>query len=104
MSQDNIHHARDKILNDPEFQQLVKRKNAISTTLTIAMLVFYFGFVLLLAFGRDVLAAPIGNATLGIPIGIGVIIVAWVLTGIYVRWANNTYDALIAQFKAKYEA
>lgn len=95
-------HTKSDILNDPEFIELVRQKNAISTTLTIVMLAVYFGFILLLAFGRELLARPVGNATLGIPLGISVIVVAWVLTGIYVRWANARYDAMIAHFKAKF--
>jgi len=95
-------HTKSDILNDPEFRELVRQKNSISTTLTVIMLAVYFGFILLLAFGRDILAARAGAATLGIPLGIGVIIIAWILTGVYVRWANARYDAMIAQFKAKF--
>ena len=95
-------HTKSDILNDPEFIELVRQKNSISTTLTVIMLAVYFGFILLLAFGREILARPVGNATLGIPLGIGVIIAAWILTGVYVRWANARYDAMIAHFKARF--
>ena len=62
----------------------------------------YFGFVFLIAFGRDFLSSDIApSITVGIPIGIGVIIVSWVLTGIYVRWANQKYDVMVEKLKDK---
>ena len=46
-------------------------------------------------------AAPIGRATIGIPLGLGVIIFAIILTGLYVQWANTKYDSLIARIKSR---
>lgn len=90
------------ILDDPDFKELRARKNAVSTWLTGLTLVIYFGFILLVAYGKPILATKIsGNLTLGIPLGIGVILVSWVLTGVYVLWANSTYDALVARVKDK---
>ena len=77
--------------------QLSREKGAISSRLTIALLAFYFGFIVLLAFAPETLAGRVGNATLGIPLGIGVIIAAWLLTGVYVRWANTRHDELVAR-------
>ena len=58
------------------------------------MLLVYFGFILVLAFNKALLAEKIGeHVTLGIPVGVGVILFAWILTGIYVRWANAYYDS-----------
>ena len=91
-----------EILCDPEFADLARRKNALSLALTAAILLVYFGFVALLAFAPEILSARIGAVTLGIPIGIGVIIFAWILTGIYVRWANNDYDTRVAALKARF--
>jgi uncharacterized membrane protein (DUF485 family) len=65
------------------------------------MLTFY-GFVSLLAWNSDFLAQKwSGSINRGIPLGIGVIIVSWILTGVYVRWANARYDALVARVKSK---
>jgi len=91
----------EKVIHDPEFLALIKKKNTISFSLTALMLLIYFGFAALLAYAPEVLAAPVGNATLGIPLGIGVIIIACVLTGIYVFWANTKYDSLIAHLNAR---
>ncbi|NPA13365.1 MAG: DUF485 domain-containing protein [Aquificae bacterium] len=94
-----------KILNDPEFQQLVKKVSTVSLGFTIAIMVIYYSFILLLAYGKDFLGQPIseGSATtIGIPIGIGVIISAWVLTGLYVLWANKNYDPMVKKLREKF--
>lgn len=99
-------HSNLHLLQDPEFKDLASRKNRISIILTVATLVIYYGFILLIAFKRDVFAVRvIGSTTFGILLGIGVIIACWVLTGIYVRWANQKYDSMVArlQEKAKHE-
>ena len=88
------------IRSDPDFTELVAKRSRLASSLSAVMLAIYFGFILLIAFGRDILAAPIvagGVTTLGIPIGIGVIISAFVLTGIYVSRANTRFDALTAR-------
>jgi uncharacterized membrane protein (DUF485 family) len=91
-----------QILDDPEFKKLVKQKNAVSTVLTIVELVLYFGFIALIAYNKPFLAQKMseGSAiTLGIPIAVGVIFLSWILTGIYVFWANNKYDAMVQSVK-----
>ncbi len=93
--------AVGKVVHDPEFLALIKKKNAISFSLMAIMLLVYFGFAALLALSPQTLAKPIGGATLGIILGIGVILVACVLTGIYVRWANTEYDSLIKKLNAR---
>jgi uncharacterized membrane protein (DUF485 family) len=69
----------------------------IAIGLTAAMMAVYFGFVLLVAYGKDVLARLVtGGLSLGILLGALVIVVAWVLTFAYVRWANRHYDSSVA--------
>lgn len=86
----------------PEFKKLVKIKWRVSLILTFAMLIIYFGFILLIAFNKPFLATPIGhNLTLGLPIGIGVLVSAWILTGIYTYWANRHHDSRISEIKKK---
>ena len=69
----------------------------IAIGLTIAMMVVYFGFILLVAFNKPLLATLIApGLSLGMLLGVLVILAAWVLIWIYVRWANTHYDAAIA--------
>ena len=91
----------DEILADPRYQRLLKRRGRFTWTLSIVMLVAYFGYVALIAFDKAVLARPIGNGvtSIGIPIGVGVILLAILLTGLYVRRANKEYDPLVRALK-----
>jgi uncharacterized membrane protein (DUF485 family) len=82
------------------FSALVRRRWAVSLTLTVVMLAIYYGFILILAFRADLLATRLGeHMTLGIPVGLAVIIASWLLTGVYVRWANDDYDAAVTNIK-----
>jgi uncharacterized membrane protein (DUF485 family) len=84
-----------RIRQNPKFAELVQQRNALARTLTIAMLVIYFGFILLVAFAPGFLAIKIGTVTtIGIPLGLLVIVSAFVLTGIYVAKANTSFDRL----------
>lgn len=93
-------------IDQAKFQELVAKKRAISLTLSICMLCIYFGFILVLAFRKELLSAKIGeHLTAGVPVGLLVILSACILTGIYVSWANSTYDDavkdIIARMKEK---
>ena len=86
-----------KIERDPNYQELVRRRSSLGWMLSLIMLVIYFGFILLVAYAPKFLGTPLGSGvtTIGIPIGLSVIVLAFVLTGIYVRQANSSYDVLI---------
>lgn len=92
----------EQILSDPEFQSLTRRKASLSLVLTLVTMVCYAAFVLSLALGAPYLARPVDGATLGIPIGVGLIFLGWIVTGIYVRWANDSYDRSVAELRARY--
>ena len=96
-------HASNSMLPPTEIQLLARRKSRLAFVLLLAIFAAYFGFVLLLAFAPNVLAAPFGSTTLGIPFGIGIIIFAWILTGIYTRWANRNYDDAARLLREKEE-
>jgi len=77
---------------------LAARRWRIARALTVSMLVTYFGFVLLVAYDKPLLGRILmPGLSLGILLGALVILVAWALTGIYVRWANRVYDAELAR-------
>lgn len=68
----------------------------VALTLTALVLLTYFGFILLVAFNKPLLGRMIApGLSVGIALGAGVIVIAWVLTGVYVRWANTRYDAAV---------
>jgi uncharacterized membrane protein (DUF485 family) len=87
-----------EVANSAQYQQLVRERSRFGWTLTAIMLVVFFGYILLIAFAPGLLARRIAGeaTTLGIPLGIGVILVGILLTGIYVNRANRRYDAMIA--------
>lgn len=88
-----------RIEANPKYHELRRKRNAFGWTLTLLMLVVYFGYIALIAFNKPFLAQPIGNGvtTLGIPIGLGVIVFTIVITGFYVRRANSEFDRLTAE-------
>ena len=88
-----------RILNDPRYQELKARRTRFGWGLTLAMMVVYYGFILLVAFDKPFLATRLGAGvtTIGMPIGFAVIVFTVVITGLYVRRANGEYDALTEQ-------
>ncbi len=93
----------DKVKSDPNFHKLVSERSKFAWKLTIAMLVVYFSFILTIAFDPSILATPLGNdtvTTVGIPIGMIIIVFAFILTGIYVKRANSEFDDLTEKIKA----
>ncbi len=90
-----------RIMNDPDFVELVAKRGRFSWVLTIIMLVVYYGFIVLVAYFKDFLSIKIGGViTLAFPIGLGVIVVAIAITGIYVLQANGEYDRLTRKIVA----
>ena len=91
-----------RIKNDPNFVELTAKRSRFAWTLTVAMLVVYFAFILTIAFDPAALGTPLGSdtvTTVGIPVGIAVIVFAFALTGIYVKRANSEFDALTQKIK-----
>ena len=88
-----------RIEANPAYQELKRKRNGFGWTLTLLMLVVYYGFIGLIAFDKEFLAQPIGSGvtTLGIPIAFGVIVFTIAITGLYVRRANSEYDRLTAE-------
>ncbi|MDX6021089.1 DUF485 domain-containing protein [Scandinavium sp. V105_16] len=86
-----------QIENNAHFRELVEKRQRFATLLSIIMLVVYVGFILLIAFAPGWLGTPLHpgtSVTRGIPIGIGVIIISFLLTGVYVWRANGEFDRL----------
>jgi uncharacterized membrane protein (DUF485 family) len=87
----------DAIKAHPRYQELVRSRRRFALTLTAIILVIYYGFILTIAFAPSLLGTPIAPGavtTIGIPIGILIILSAFILTGIYVFRANSRFDKL----------
>lgn len=92
-----------RIADDPRYRQLIRARSRFGWLLSGIMLAAYFGFVLLVAFDKAFLSQPIvagGVTSLGIVIGFGIILLAILLTGLYVARANRDYDAALAALVA----
>lgn len=97
MEDDIVH----KIKSNPKYQQLVARRSSYGWALTFVMMIAYYGFILLVAFNKELLGAKIGEGvtTWGIPIGLFVIVFTVIITGVYVRRANGEFDELTAAIR-----
>lgn len=90
-----------KIKSNPKYQKLVSTRSSYGWTLTWIMMVVYYGFILLIAFNKELLSAKMGAGVMswGMPIGLFVIVFTVVITGIYVRRANSEFDDLTAEIR-----
>jgi uncharacterized membrane protein (DUF485 family) len=86
----------ERIQQHPKYRELKSKRNRFGWLLAVLMLIVYYGYIALIAFNKPFLATPIGNGvtTVGIPLGMGVIVFTIVITGIYVRRANSEFDSL----------
>ena len=84
-----------RIEANPKYHELKRKRSSFGWLLTVLMLLVYYGYIGLIAFDKELLAKPLGAGvtTLGIPIGLGVIVFTVIITGIYVRRANREFDA-----------
>jgi uncharacterized membrane protein (DUF485 family) len=90
-----------KIKSNQKYQKLVATRSSFGWTLTWIMMVVYYGFILLIAFNKELLSAKMGAGvmTWGIPIGLFVIVFTVLITGYYVRRANSEFDDLTAEIR-----
>jgi uncharacterized membrane protein (DUF485 family) len=87
-----------RIAAHPKYQELKAKRTSFGWWLTLAMMVVYYGFIVLVAFNKEFLSQRLGAGvmTVGIPIGFGVIVFTIVITAIYVKRANSEFDDLAA--------
>ena len=93
MSQDMV----ERIRGNPKFRHLVRIRNIYAVTMTLLVIAVYFGYILLVAFDKALLAQKIGAGmvtSIGIPLGLGVILFTIAITAVYVHLANTRFDAL----------
>ncbi|MEX0425745.1 DUF485 domain-containing protein [Providencia rettgeri] len=98
--------AYEKVEDNPRFKELVRKRSRFSWLLSIITLVLYVGFIFLIAFDPSWLGTPISEGsyiTRGIPVGVGLIVISFVLTGLYVIRANGEYDRLTVEILKEVE-
>lgn len=86
-----------RVKTNPKYANLVSTRNAYGWVMTALMMFAYFGYILLIAFNKDMLSQKMGPGlvtSVGIPMGLGVIAFTIVITWIYVRRANSEFDEL----------
>jgi uncharacterized membrane protein (DUF485 family) len=89
-----------EVISSPEFKALVAKRWKVSLVLLATLFVTYYGYIVLIATDKELVSRKIGEVTtLAIPLGIAVIVVAWVLTAFYVSWANRSYDPEVERLK-----
>lgn len=88
-----------RIASHPQYQELKSRRSRFGWWLTAAMMVVYYGFIVLVAFYKPLVSQRLGDGvmTLGIPLGFGVIVFTIVITAYYVQRANKEFDDLADQ-------
>ncbi|MCX5746514.1 MAG: DUF485 domain-containing protein [Proteobacteria bacterium] len=88
-------------MSEQELVALARRRWRVSLLLTATIVVVYFGFIAMVAFARDTVASLVGDTvSVGIVLGAATIVLAPLLTGIYVWWSNRHYDAAAARLRS----
>jgi uncharacterized membrane protein (DUF485 family) len=89
-----------KIQNNPKYVELVKRRGRMAWTLSAIVCVIFYGFILMIAFAPGVLTEPISAGSvipMGLPLGVAIIVVCCLLTGVYVYEANQVFDPMFEE-------
>ncbi len=99
----NIHKTKaEQLIHSAEFKKLVRQRWLVSIVLTAVMVLNYLGFLYVLAYQKKSLAPYVtGKFTIGLWLALGLIFLAWILTGIYVYWANTFYNPEVERLKNK---
>ena len=95
---------QDRIQANPKFAELVAKRTRFAVILSLCVLVPYYSFMMIVAFSPALLAQPLGEGwvtSIGFPIGAGLVIGSWLLTGVYIRRANGEFDALNEEILAE---
>ncbi len=91
-----------EVIESPDFKRLVARRWSVSMALLVALFVTYYGYILLIPYAPEFMKQKVGEyTTMAIPIGVAVIVIAFVLTAFYVGWANTIYDPEVDRLKGQ---
>ena len=87
----------DRVTKNPKFLEFVAMRSTYSIIMALVSASAYYGFILLVAYNKEFLATKMGagmTTSIGVPIGVAVIVFTIILTWIYVRRANTEFDAI----------
>lgn len=86
------------IAADPRYEALVRERGRLGWILSALIFFSFVGYLAVIAFDKAALAQPIGSGvtSVGIPVGLGLIVLTILVTALYVRRANGRYDARLA--------
>lgn len=104
--QNRMSELTEHVRANPAFHALRQRRSRFSWMLTGIMLASYYGFIMIVAFKPALLSVPLHAntvVTLAIPVGLGVILLAFVLTGFYILRSNNDFDIATQEIVAAAE-
>lgn len=95
------HEIYTKVRNNPRYVELVKKRSGFAWKLSFLIFIVYYTFIMIIAFNPTILGNTIGNGvtTIGMPIGLAIIFLCFLLTGIYTRRANKEFDKLTDEIK-----
>ncbi|MDI1479995.1 DUF485 domain-containing protein [Polyangium sp. y55x31] len=89
-------------MNEKDLRRVAAARDRIALGLTAATMFAYFGFILLVAWGKPLLGSLLTSGlSLGMLLGSLVIFLSWVFTGAYVYWANRHYDVHVDRIAGK---
>ena len=86
-----------RVQSNPKYRVLTSTRNAYGWLMTALVMFIYYGYILLIAFNKEWLGTKLGagmTTSIGIPMGVGVIVLTIIITNIYVRRANSEFDAM----------
>jgi uncharacterized membrane protein (DUF485 family) len=87
----------ERVRQNPKFQELVKKRTRLAVTLSVIVLGSYYTFMMIVAFAPGFLRTPLAqgsNLTVGVPVGAAIIVISWLLTGLYSHFANGEFEEL----------
>lgn len=89
--------------HEEELTRLTAQRWRVALGLSAAVVVIYFGFMLLVslpATKAKMASEIVPGLSVGILLGASVIVLSWLLTFIYIRWANAVYDPKVRELQA----
>lgn len=87
----------ERVRRNPKFHQLVRKRSRLALGLSAIVLVAYYSFMMVVAFAPEWLRAPLSPESalsVGFPVGAAIIVVSWLLTGVYSHFANGEFEDL----------